>query len=248
MFSSDVGLLQGATIAVTGGGSLSLARLALPVGFLRTSGVGSRLTFKTVTMPSIPDLGVQMMARHNGYSVSPPDLHSMFWLMLWFPTTFTVISGPCTVVVVDGHMCVGRPAGYLADDEDCDISVAGAGGQLGMCPVFDIDGAADGDYLDLPRSAGRMDRRIGADCPGVDSVPPTLMPGQKVTWHSDSTVCRKARMVSAAVGNCALREEAVARRKRTSPLCGQEKYIWRNTHPTNHNLVSSYRGFNSQSS
>ena len=64
---------------------------------------------------------------------------------------FVVRSGPCTVVVVDGNSCVGRrlPSGYLPN-EDCEIAVplAGAGGAIGPCPVFDTEECCD--YLTLP--------------------------------------------------------------------------------------------------
>ena len=64
---------------------------------------------------------------------------------------FVVRSGPCTVVVVDGNSCVGRrlPGCYLPN-EDCEIAVplAGAGGAIGPCPVFDTEECCD--YLTLP--------------------------------------------------------------------------------------------------
>ena len=42
-------------------------------------------------------------------------------------------------------------------NEHCAISVAGAGGALGACPVFDCEG----DYLTLPDGS----RHYGAECP-----------------------------------------------------------------------------------
>ena len=51
---------------------------------------------------------------------------------LSLPSSFTVISGPCTVS--SEGMCVGRPQGY-GPNEACNIEVRGEG-TLGACPVF----------------------------------------------------------------------------------------------------------------
>ena len=73
---------------------------------------------------------------------------------------FTVVSGPCTVS--EGERCVGRPDGYLPNEE-CEITVTG-GGRLGPCPVFDIDcdGCSGGpDPLTMPDGS----QHFGVDCP-----------------------------------------------------------------------------------
>eukprot|EP01051_Picozoa_sp_SAG22_P016746 SAG22_NODE_2431_length_2580_cov_1.862555_3_plen_212_part_00 len=156
-FSLDVTLtlylplsgLQAAAIAVAGGGSLSLANLAVPPTALATtlvglSTAGSTLSLAAVTVPELPELGVltgTVTVVAEGLSVlDPPDLFGTL------PPFFNVLSGPCTVAVVDRHFCVGRwPGGYLPN-EDCEIAVAWADGPIGLCPVFDT---AYGDSLTL---------------------------------------------------------------------------------------------------
>ena len=87
--------------------------------------------------------------------------------------TFTVVSGPCTLA--EGGRCVGRwPGGYLPS-EDCEIAVAGVGGALGPCPVFDTENGYD--FLTLPDGS----RHSGADCPAGAA----LAAGQRLAWHSD---------------------------------------------------------------
>jgi hypothetical protein len=161
---------QGVAIAVTGGGSLSLAGLALPAAVVIT-GANSRLDLDAVTVPQRPEWGTQTGTATIGNDLQtvlvPPDLHYL--------TPFIVISGPCTTA--EGGLCVGRwPGGYLPN-EDCEIAVAGVGA-LGPCPVFDTNTERDGDYLTLPDGS----RRQGAVCPaGV-----VLGSGQTLTWHSEA--------------------------------------------------------------
>ena len=165
-------------VVVVNGGSLSLANLALPAAAMYTalqglSGIGSTLSFAEVTVPEQPDwsaLTVMVTAtRVEGVPVvEPPDV---------IPTRFVVISGPCTIA--QSGRCVGRwPGGYLPN-EDCEILVAGPGGALGPCPVFDTSGP---DYLTLPDGTqhSNADGHY-ADCPAGA----VLGWGQILTWHSD---------------------------------------------------------------
>ena len=162
---------------VTGGGSLSLARLAVPHVALATavyglSGAGSRLAFDAVTVMERPEWGAlsgTVTAAADGLPVTDPsDLRN-------FLPVFTVNSGPCTLA--EGGRCVGRwPGGYLPNEE-CQILVGGAGGALGACSVFDIHSA---DPLTLPDGSTPS----GADCP----VGTVLTGGQTLTWHSDDGV------------------------------------------------------------
>eukprot|EP01052_Picozoa_sp_SAG31_P026830 SAG31_NODE_2460_length_5658_cov_8.348084_2_plen_916_part_00 len=102
---------------------------------------------------------------------------------------FTVVSGPCTVS--DGGRCVGRPDGYLPNEE-CEILVSGESGMLGPCAVFDIDYALDpndDDYLTLPDGTQRTgplhgdiwrpEQRAGG-CP----IGKILVPHDILRWHS----------------------------------------------------------------
>ena len=172
-------LRQGAAIAVTGGGSLSLAGLALPAAALGAAvaglaGAGSTLVFAAVTVPEHPEWGA-LTGTVTAAADGPPVLDPPGFM----PSFFAVLSGPCTTAVVDGHFCVGRwPGGYLPD-EDCEIAVAGGVGVLGPCPVFDIRPSPTDsrDYLTLPDGS----RHSGADCPAGAA----LAAGQRLAWHSD---------------------------------------------------------------
>ena len=102
---------------------------------------------------------------------------------------FGVLSGPCTLAAVDDHMCVGRwPGGYLPD-ERCEIAVAGAGGTLGPCPVFDLnpcghdDDLAGSDALSLPDGSVCNGEGVSANnCPaGL-----VLASGVALSWASNS--------------------------------------------------------------
>ena len=191
---------QGAAIAVTGGGSLSLARVALPAVAWSTvlsglSGAGSRLTLEVVTVTFNAnhrhrfDWGsltgtVTFNAEREPLQYVPPNLGRLQ------APTFVVNSGPCTVA--EGGRCVGRwPGGYLPS-EDCAISVAGTGGPLGPCPVFDTESylfadtyrdptedqtTGGPDFLTLPDGSTYHT----ADCP----TGTVLAAGQTLAWHSD---------------------------------------------------------------
>ena len=166
-------LRQGAAIAVTGGSSLSLAGLALPAAALGTAlgglaGAGSTLVFAAVTVPERPEseplTGTLTAAADGPPVLDPPGF--------FFPF-FTVVSGPCTTA--EGGRCVGRwPGGYLPN-EDCEIAVAGGGGVLGPCPVFDTYGGFDS--LTLPDGS----QHSGGRCPAGAA----LAAGQRLAWHSD---------------------------------------------------------------
>ena len=145
---------------------------ALGTALLGASGTGSNLVFDGVTITEQPELGVltgtATLTSAGTWAVDPLDLH--------IPTLFVVRSGPCTVA--QGGLCVGRwPGGYLPN-ERCTIAVAGGGGTLGMCPVFDVYGRTlPGDFLTIPD--GR--HYTGSTCPsGI-----VLAAGQTLTWQSD---------------------------------------------------------------
>ena len=154
---------QGEAIAVTSGGSLSLARLALPyavfgMAVAGLSGAGSRLVLEAVTVPENPEWGAQTGTVTAGTAgelpvLDPPDLQLP-------QPTFVVLSGPCTASES------GRRVATT-------ISVAGAGGALGACPVFDM---SCGDDLTLPDGSAHG----GADCPAGT----VLAGGQTLAWHS----------------------------------------------------------------
>eukprot|EP01051_Picozoa_sp_SAG22_P004372 SAG22_NODE_232_length_14402_cov_58.042159_2_plen_579_part_00 len=168
-------------IAVTVGGSLSLANLALPAQVLATaldgmSGAGSRLTLETVTVVDYPEWGTLTGTVTAGADAQP-------WATTGnLPPFFVVLSGPCTTAVVDGHFCVGRWPGGYGPNEDCAIAVAGgasgaAGGVLSGCPVFDTDNNG-ADYLTLPDGI-----QYGiANCP----ISAVLAAGQSLAWHSNT--------------------------------------------------------------
>jgi hypothetical protein len=169
-------LLQSIDIATTGGGSLSMVSLGIPVQAFNTgvyglSGAGSRLSLEAVTFVEHPEWGVLTgtvtVGADNGLVVDP--------LALPLPFFFTVTSGPCTLA--EGRRCVGRwPGGYLPN-EHCDILVGGgggwaAGGVLGPCPVFDTIN----DALTLQGGA-----EYSASCPA--GVP--LAAGDAISWTSN---------------------------------------------------------------
>lgn len=168
---------QIAALAATGGGTLSLTRLALPQAAFYTalgglSGAGSRLALQAVTVAEHPEWGALAGTITVGVEGEPPAYDPPN--LIDSVSRFEVRSGPCTVA--RGGMCVGRwPGGYLPD-EDCDIVVGGAG-TLGACPVFDI--YPGGDYVALPDGSDHQ----GNDCPAGAR----LTPGQTLTWHSDAS-------------------------------------------------------------
>ena len=106
----------------------------------------------------------------------PPDLQQLL------PPYFVVLSGPCTLA--EGGRCVGRwPGSYLAN-EACQISVAGAGGSLGACPVFDL---ASGDCVRLPDGSCRTGAQSGPYADGSCPAGALLASGQTLSWLSTST-------------------------------------------------------------
>ena len=140
------------------------------------SGAGSRLIIEAVTLPEAPAAGAFTRTVTVGADGEVKTYTGNV------QSTFVVLSGPCTVA--EGGRCVGRwPGGYLPN-ENCAISVAGAGGAIGACPVFDTNNNVNpdlspsntGDYLDL---FGLI--YWGADCPAGQP----LAAGQELAWHSD---------------------------------------------------------------
>ena len=179
---------QDAAIAVTGG-SLSLARLVMPYAAWASaqtglSGADSRLDFDAVTVPEQPEWGALSGTVTTGAAGEARTYTGNL------QPTFVVNSGPCTVA--EGGRCVGRwPGGYLPS-EDCAISVAGTGGPLGPCPVFDTESylfagtyrdptedqtTGGPDFLTLPDGSTYHT----ADCP----TGTVLAAGQTLAWHSD---------------------------------------------------------------
>ena len=179
---SYVQIDAGASIIVTSGGLLSLARLALPVSALGTavvgmSGAGSQLVLEAVTVTERAELGAltgTVTARREGEAtvLDPLDLR--------LPPFFKVLTGPCTTAIVGDQFCVGRWPGGYEPNEDCQILLTGGGGVLGGCPVFDLQGVGSGpsrpDYLTMPDGS-----RYGEACP----TGTTLAAGQTLAWHAD---------------------------------------------------------------
>eukprot|EP01051_Picozoa_sp_SAG22_P014172 SAG22_NODE_1682_length_3817_cov_8.486283_1_plen_190_part_00 len=165
---------------VTGGGSLSLASLALLASALAAalaglSGAGSRLVLEAVTVPERPEWG----ALTGTVTKADDDFVFDGLSSLANLPRFVVHSGPCTTALVDGHFCVGRWPGGYGPSEDCAIAVASGGGVvggvLGGCPVFDTN--VGPDSLTLPDGS----RHSGGDCPAGAM----LAAGQTLGWHSD---------------------------------------------------------------
>ena len=146
------------------------------------SGAGSRLVLDAVTVSDYSGLGA-FTGTATAAADGEPTAQDPPGLLANLPH-FVVLSGPCTVV--EGGRCVGRwPGGYLPS-EDCAISVGGAGGALGACPVFDTyhSSTSDiesgyGDYLTLPDGSAHS----GAACPAGA----VLAGGQTLAWHSDGS-------------------------------------------------------------
>ena len=144
-----------ASLAVTGGGLLSLASMAVPRPVLATahsqlSGAGSTLRLAAVTVLEYPDqaslTGTTTVEADGSKTSDPPGLGATSF--------FTVTSGPC---VAYGR-CVGRAGGYMGS-EACAIAVGRGGGVLGACGVFDM--YADEDYITLPDGSAHS----LSDCP-----------------------------------------------------------------------------------
>jgi len=90
----------------------------------------------------------------------------------FFPASFSVLSGPCTIS--DSGRCVGRPGGYLPN-EDCDIVVVGEGGTTSGCPVFDLNDNncqhyCPGDYITLGDTPTSVTQGNGNEQPFVGTV------------------------------------------------------------------------------
>lgn len=161
-------LAASARLTARGGGSLSLASMAVPAAVLtRTtgalSGMDSTLRLDAITVPEVPEVA------GGSKTANPPGFGTQH------TGTFTVSSGPCTVS--EGGRCVGRPAGY-GQSEDCAITVVGGGGVLGACAVFDLNtGYGNADHVTLPGGATYR----GSECP----VGAALAPGDAIGWTSN---------------------------------------------------------------
>ena len=121
-----------ASLMITAG-SLSLASMAVPANVLDAAQEHLRvkeLRLSAVTVTEHPEWGelTGTMTDHGGVkTIDPPGFGAGAGV-------FTVSSGPCTVS--ESGRCVGRPGGYLPNEE-CAITVGGGGGVLGPCGVFD---------------------------------------------------------------------------------------------------------------
>ena len=180
-------------IAVTAHGLLTLSRLALPSAQLTAtvsglSGSGSRLAFEAVTVPEHPDwgalTGTATRSGNVGWVFNPPE--SLVEEFISVSTVHFTTTGPCQV----SGRCVGRPS-YYRDNENCAITVAGAGfgrgpcpgrgpcRRLGPCPVFNTESS-----FDIVTIMPDGNEHGGTDCP----VGVMLLAGQTLSWHSDSSV------------------------------------------------------------
>eukprot|EP01050_Picozoa_sp_SAG11_P030675 SAG11_NODE_9181_length_935_cov_0.751196_1_plen_194_part_10 len=125
-------------LATTNGGTLSLARLAVPAATWATavgglSGNGSRLALHAVTVPERPEWGVLNGTVTAGAEGEPLAYDPPGFIHFSTQNTahFEVRFGPCLAAVVGGRQCVGRwPGGYLPE-EHCEIAVVGGAGTLG---------------------------------------------------------------------------------------------------------------------
>ena len=197
---SDCALDASVSATVAGGGALSLTSVTVPDAVVRSafaqlSGVDSSFRLNTVTVPENPAWGtLTATVQADGTTqVEPRGLFGGEDLPGWFtvPTGCSYKSGtynsrycvddtpPCTVS--QGGRCVGRPEGYLPNEE-CVIVVGGSGGQLAACPVFDLWAEASGrDVIELH---DRHARPTGSECP----VGVIFSPGDAISWRSDSIV------------------------------------------------------------
>eukprot|EP01050_Picozoa_sp_SAG11_P014115 SAG11_NODE_1706_length_4412_cov_3.163691_3_plen_352_part_00 len=94
---------------------------------------------------------------------------------------FTVDSGPCTVS--EGGRCVGRPDGYLPNEE-CEIVVGGGIGMISEC-LLDTE---DGDWADWLTTPDGIRHGHGVNPESVESGCPigaSLSTGDVLTWASD---------------------------------------------------------------
>ena len=208
---SDCALDASVSATVAGGGALSLTSVTVPDAVVRSafaqlSGVDSSFRLNTVTVPENPAWGtLTATVQADGTTqVEPRGLFDGEDLPGWF--TVSAVQGcshktpdhqtqmlrcdddtpPCTVS--QGGRCVGRPEGYLPNEE-CIITVGGAGGRAAVsafqlpaiglpffqefgpttlslcgqgCSVFDLsDGSTD--KVTLPFAHARF---LGPQCPG----------------------------------------------------------------------------------
>lgn len=169
-------------MTVSGAVSLSLASMTVPATLLgnveRRLSAGSTLELWAVTVLEAPDaeltgtMMVALIGEDYSKTVEPRGFGAG-------APVFVVSSGPCTVS--DAGRCVGRPDGYLPNEE-CTITVGGGGGVLGPCGMFDMDvfGADAGqDYITLSGEYGGTTHR-GSACP----VNAALVPSDNVRWRS----------------------------------------------------------------
>ena len=175
-----------ASVELVVSGLLTLTAMAVPEAVLvaaedQLSGSGSMLRLVGVTSVGaeweLRDLtGMIVVAADGTKALDPPNS---------LPGFYVVNSGPCTVS--ESGRCVGRPAGYGAN-EQCAISVGGGGGRLDACGVFDMY-IVGTDAVTLPDGT-RCDH---SDCPeGM-----VLAPGDAVSWQSDA-----ANQGSVGCGGC----------------------------------------------
>ena len=177
------------------GGSLSLQNLAMSAGSLTSAGTGgvpgSQTRLDTVSVLQHPEWGAlsgTITTRADGSATS--DMPSWSTVTRKLPGMFAVASGPCTVSA--GGVCVGRPNGY-SPNEDCSISVGGAGGALAPCgssqacnTVRCVSSPGDGvTHFNLGgNSYVAINLQQSTTCP-TSTV--TLAAGATVSWHSDGS-------------------------------------------------------------
>eukprot|EP01045_Picozoa_sp_COSAG04_P010896 COSAG04_NODE_683_length_11182_cov_15.270775_11_plen_242_part_00 len=182
---TNIALDPEATIDLSGGGSLSLALMAVPATALGSaegtlSGVGSTLRLDAVTAPEWADVGemtaTTTVAADGSKAEDPPGSIPGFFLVS-SGCSARDSNGVCTdetppCAVSEGGRCVGRPEGY-GPHEDCAITVV-VGGVLAPCAVFDTNYGHD--MVTLPGGAEHR----ASDCP----VGVALASGDVIAWQS----------------------------------------------------------------
>jgi hypothetical protein len=169
-----IGLNPLASIALTSGGSLSMARMVVSVATLSAAmrelgGADSSLRFEDVTLLEYHYDPAQTVA----ITVNDDGMRTQEGSLSFGSPVFNVSSGPCEIS--QGGQCVGRVQGY-GTNEECAIAVSGGGGVLAACSVFDICPLSL-DFLTLPDGV----KHHGSDCPAGVS----LATDSTVTWSSD---------------------------------------------------------------